>query len=186
MATHVYDHGQSATHVYNHGQSDGLQARPEKAEVPAATYGLIASDTSGHIPYFNDGSRLYPFEENHDWNSNGHLGGTFTPSHSADGPTDAHVDSFYPAQKSQPQYMRICKRTIALCGLPPFVTLGDVTGVVRGGQLLDIYLRGAEHTASVSFVREDDAIRFYEHARRNDIYIRNKRVCNHDLRCNHC
>lgn len=173
-----------ATDLYDHGQSDGRKARPKEAESPAATYGLTAGSTSGNIPYFNDGARVYSIEENHDWSSHGHLGGTFTPSYSADGPADVHIDSLHPTQKPQPNYMRMCKRTIALCGLPPFVTLGDVTGVVRGGQLLDIYLRGAEHTASVSFVQEDDAVRFYEHAKRNDIYIRNKRVCNPILRIN--
>lgn len=75
----------------------------------------------------------------------------------------------------------MCRRTIALCGLPSLTTLGDVTGVVRGGQLLDVYLRNAEHTASISFVQEEDAIRFYEYARKNDIYIKNKRVCFYDV-----
>ncbi|KAI1186865.1 hypothetical protein F5B17DRAFT_402077 [Nemania serpens] len=166
------------TDFYNHRQSDVLQERPEEAEGPAATYELTTDSTSRsrNVPYFNDRARPYSFEENHDWSSHGQLGSTFTPSHSADGPTDAHVDTFHPAQKPRPQYVRMCKRTIALCGLPPFVTLADVTGIMRGGQLLDIYLRGAEHTASVSFVQEEDAVRFYEHARRNDIYIRNKRV----------
>ncbi|KAI1116124.1 hypothetical protein F5Y14DRAFT_408147 [Nemania sp. NC0429] len=182
------------THVYNHGRRDDLQARPQEAYNPAATYSPAAayspaatygpaatydptaSGTSRNVPHIEDEPRLYGFEENHDWSSHGHIGGTFTPSHSADGPTDTHVDSLYPAQKPQLHHMRICKRTIVLCGLPPIVTLGDVTGVVRGGQLLDIFLRSVEHTASVSFVREDDAARFYEHARRNDIYIRNKRV----------
>lgn len=42
--------------------------------------------------------------------------------------------------------------------------------------LLDVFLRATEHVAQVSFLREEDAVRFYDHARKNDVYIRNKRV----------
>ncbi|KAI1149874.1 hypothetical protein F4825DRAFT_428864 [Nemania diffusa] len=173
-----------ATHFYDHNESDGLGARPKQAEDPVstfqatsyATYGTTPNASSGNLSYFNSGSRPYTFEENHDWSSHDHLGGTFTPSQSADGPTDVHIDSLHSTQKPRLFYARMCRRTIALCGLPSLTTLGDVTGVVRGGQLLDVYLRNAEHTASISFVQEEDAIRFYEYARKNDIYIKNKRV----------
>jgi hypothetical protein len=90
-----------------------------------------------------------------------------------------NVDIVHQAQTPQSAfYARMCKRTVALCGLPSFATLGDVTSVVRGGQLLDVFLRSVEHIAHVSFVREADAAQFYEHARKNDIYIKNKRVRN--------
>ena len=114
-------------------------------------------------------------EESHDWNSHGHWGGTFTPSYSADGPADAQVDSQHQTHKLF--YPRVCNRTITFYGLPTHTTLGDVTSVVRCGKLLDVFLRSAEHTASVSFVQEEDAVRFYDHARKNDIYMKNKRVC---------
>ncbi|KAI1132940.1 hypothetical protein F5Y10DRAFT_229759 [Nemania abortiva] len=173
-----------ATHLYDHNKSDCLGTRPRQAEVSSSTfqaasyttYALATDSTPGNVSYFNSGARPYTLEENHDWSSHEQLGGTFTPSYSADGPTDVHMDSFHSTQRPQPLYARMCKRTVTLCGLPPFTTLGDVTGVVRGGQLLDVFLRNVEHTASVSFVREDDATRFYEHARKNDIYIKNKRV----------
>ncbi len=146
------------------------------------TTALPANGTSGNISYFNGGSRPFVLEESHGWSSHEHLGGTFTPSYSADGPTDGHIDPFHQIQK--PIYPRMCKRTIALCGLPTFATLGDVTSVVRCGRLLDVFLRSAEHIASVSFVQEEDAVRFYEHARKNDIYINNKRVGNQYF-CSH-
>ncbi|KAI0905028.1 hypothetical protein F4823DRAFT_158495 [Ustulina deusta] len=170
------------THPYNRNQSDGPEARPKQAVYPSSTfqaasytnYSSTANGTSGNISYFNGGSRPFVLEESHGWSSHEHLGGTFTPSYSADGPTDGHIDPFHQIQK--PIYPRMCKRTIALCGLPTFATLGDVTSVVRCGRLLDVFLRSAEHIASVSFVQEEDAVRFYEHARKNDIYIKNKRV----------
>ncbi|KAI0550210.1 hypothetical protein F4679DRAFT_543362 [Xylaria curta] len=142
--------------------------------MPHTTYGRVPNGTLGSISYFNSGPKSCAFEDNHDWTSHEQIGGHLTPSYSADGPTDVHTDSLH--QTPQPFYARICKRTVLLCGLPAFTTLGDVTSVVRGGQLLDVFLRSAEHIASVSFVREDDAVQFYEHGRRNDIYIRNKRV----------
>ncbi|TGJ82928.1 hypothetical protein E0Z10_g5860 [Xylaria hypoxylon] len=169
----------AVTHPYNRNQSDGPGVRSKHAAFQAVsytTYSPAVNGTSGNMAYLNGGLRPYTLEENHDWSSHEHLGGTFTPSYSADGPTDLHIDSFHQIHKPQPLYARTCKRTIVLCGLPTFTTLGDVTSVVRCGTLLDVFLRSAEHIASVSFVQEEDAIRFYEHARKNDIYIKNKRV----------
>ncbi|KAI3337057.1 hypothetical protein HD806DRAFT_475528 [Xylariaceae sp. AK1471] len=175
---------------YNRDQTNGQGATFNQASYPTSafqpgsytTYGTPTNSTSRKVSYSNGGSRPYTLEENHGWGGHDrhehheHLGDTCTPSHSADGPADAFIDSFQ-TQTTQPTlYARMCKRTIALCGLPSLTTLGDVTSVVRGGQLLDVFLRSAEHIASVSFVREEDAVRFYEHSRKNDLYIRNKRV----------
>ncbi|KAI0023245.1 hypothetical protein F4780DRAFT_777025 [Xylariomycetidae sp. FL0641] len=76
----------------------------------------------------------------------------------------------------RPQYARMCKRTVTLIGLPETVTPWDVTEAVRGGLVLDLFLRTAERMALVSFLREDDAVRFYEYARTGDLFIKNKRV----------
>ncbi|KAI1743746.1 hypothetical protein F4680DRAFT_471227 [Xylaria scruposa] len=167
---------------YNQGTSLGARAKQTKTTNPVSafeatpytTHDHVPNGTLGRISYFNSSSKSCAFEENHEWTSHEQIGGHFTPSCSADGPTDVHTDSLH--QIPQPLYARMCKRTVTLCGLPAFTTIGDVTGVVRGGRLLDVFLRSAEHIASVSFVREDDAVQFYEHGRRNDIYIRNKRV----------
>lgn len=81
----------------------------------------------------------------------------------------------------RPHYPRMCNRTVILAGLADGTTHGDVTNVVRGGMLLEIYLRPAEHSALVSFLLEEDAVRFYEHVRRNDLYINHKRVRQNSL-----
>ncbi|KAI2630426.1 hypothetical protein GGS21DRAFT_524171 [Xylaria nigripes] len=173
------------TPSYDCDQSNGLGARPKQGPYSTSTfqaasytasYGPTTYGAAGNISYCNDESRPYTFEENNEWGYHEPLGDAFTPSHSADGPTDVQIDSFHQTQKPQPSYARICKRTVIFCGLPSFTTLGDVTSVVRGGQLLDVFLRITERVASVSFVREEDAVRFYEHAKKNDIYIRNKRI----------
>ncbi|KAI0486849.1 hypothetical protein F4859DRAFT_467160 [Xylaria cf. heliscus] len=170
------------TSTYDHDQNTSLKAHSKQATYPTpifdatpyTPYGPTPNGTPESISYFSNGPRPCTFQENHDWASHEHTGGTFTPSYSADGPTDIHTDPLH--QKPQPLYARMCKRTVALCGLPAFTTLGDVTSVVRGGQLLDVFLRTAEHIASVSFVKEDDAVQFYEYSRKNDIYIKNKRI----------
>lgn len=117
-----------------------------------------------------------------DWADADPTGDDYSPSYSADGRTpDLNNERSYAPvgqiQNSQrPQYARMCKRTLALSGLPENTTHKDVTNVVRGGMLLDIFLRAAEHVALVSFLREEDAVRFYDHARKNDVYIKNKRA----------
>ncbi len=121
-------------------------------------------------------------EKHHDWTDADPTGDDYSPSYSADDRTlDLNNERSYASagqtQNSQrPQYARMCRRTIAFSGLPDNTTHKDITVVVRGGMLLDIFLRAAEHVAMVSFLREEDAVCFYDYARKNDIYIKNKRV----------
>lgn len=77
---------------------------------------------------------------------------------------------------SRPQYERVATRTIQLCNLPEVTTHADIAAVVRGGLLLDIFLRSHERSAQVSFLNAADALGFYNHARRRDLYIKFKRV----------
>ncbi len=68
------------------------------------------------------------------------------------------------------------RRTVLLSNLSDRATHKDVVGAVRGGALLDIYLRSYDRTASVSFVEGSAAQAFLNHTKRNDIYILGKRV----------
>lgn len=74
------------------------------------------------------------------------------------------------------QYARAEHRTIVLKNLSERVTHKDIVDIIRGGALLDIYLRANERTASVSFVEGAAAQNFMNYAKRNDIYIHGKRV----------
>jgi len=65
------------------------------------------------------------------------------------------------------------QRTILLSNLSDRTTHKDLTSVVRGGKLLDIHLR-IDRTAAISFV--NGAHEFLAFAKRNDIYIHQKRV----------
>lgn len=70
----------------------------------------------------------------------------------------------------------MCKRTIVLAGIPNGTAYEDITKVIRGGMLLDIYIKAVDHSVSVSFLHEEDALRFYQRSRKNDLYINKKRV----------
>ncbi|AEO69604.1 uncharacterized protein THITE_2146571 [Thermothielavioides terrestris NRRL 8126] len=90
-----------------------------------------------------------------------------------EGPTGAnHVKS----QSQRPQFERQCARTIQLFNLADGTTHADITNAVRGGMLLDVFLRSHDRSATVSFVHSAEAKKFYDHVRRHDLYIRNKRV----------
>ncbi|CAM1502828.1 Fc.00g076040.m01.CDS01 [Cosmosporella sp. VM-42] len=75
-----------------------------------------------------------------------------------------------------PELERKAKRSILLLELPDAITHADLTSAIRGGQLLDVYLRRRERSASVSFLHAEDAKAFYDHVRKHDLYIKDKRV----------
>lgn len=99
---------------------------------------------------------------------------------SPDGADDIYDGS--PNNDSQPrsqrqQFDKFAKRTILLSNLPDGTTHAEITEVVRGGMLLDIYLRANDRNASVSFLEESAAQEFFRYVKRHDLYIRGKRVC---------
>lgn len=98
-----------------------------------------------------------------------------------DGPSDGFYEGGSGNNDSQtrftrPQYDKFAKRTLLLSNLPEGVTHADVVDAVRGGMLLDIFLRAHDRAASVSFLEEPHAQEFYRHVKRHDLYIRDKRV----------
>ncbi|MCJ1390529.1 hypothetical protein MMC18_003389 [Xylographa bjoerkii] len=68
------------------------------------------------------------------------------------------------------------QRTILIKNLSDRVTHKDIVDIVRGGAILDIYLRSTDRSASVSFVEGIAAQAFMSYAKRNDIYIHGKRA----------
>lgn len=77
----------------------------------------------------------------------------------------------------RPTFEKFCRRTLQFSKLPEGVTHSDIAGAVRGGLLLEIYLRMQDRIGSVSFLHAADAQEFFRHIRRHDLYIRDKRVC---------
>lgn len=68
------------------------------------------------------------------------------------------------------------KRTIYLTKLPDRITYAQIFPVIRGGAVVDVWMKSSDHAASVSFVDCSAAENFFQYARKNDIYIDGKRV----------
>ncbi|KAJ4292157.1 hypothetical protein N0V88_005785 [Collariella sp. IMI 366227] len=90
-----------------------------------------------------------------------------------DGPPGAN---YAKPQDQRPHFEKQCARTLQLSNLADGTTHADITNAVRGGMLLDIFLRGHERSATISFLNSADARKFFDHVRRHDLYIKNKRV----------
>lgn len=65
------------------------------------------------------------------------------------------------------------QRTVLITNLSERTTHKDLATIVRGGRLLDIFLRN-DRTATISFV--EGAAEFLAYTKRNDIYLHMKRV----------
>ncbi|KAF2828511.1 carbon-nitrogen hydrolase [Ophiobolus disseminans] len=65
------------------------------------------------------------------------------------------------------------QRTVHITNLSDRTTHKDLAGIIRGGRLLDIFLRN-DRSATVSFV--EGAAEFLAYAKRNDIYLHTKRL----------
>jgi len=90
---------------------------------------------------------------------------------------DDHYFAHLEVPKSEKQhYGRNEQRTVVIKNLSDRTTHKDLAEVIRGGTLLDIYLRSHDRIASVSFLDGAAAHDFVNYAKRNDIYIHGKRV----------
>jgi hypothetical protein len=67
-------------------------------------------------------------------------------------------------------------RSIIVRGLPQTASLADVVKIVRGGVVLNMYLRPRDRTAHIAFVDPIAAEKFIIHSKRSDIYVKGKRV----------
>jgi hypothetical protein len=96
---------------------------------------------------------------------------------------DASAEAFFEGgdgdqtQGRRVQYPKHAKRTVLLSKLPEGAAHAEIVEVIRGGMLLDIYVRNADRAAAISFLEEDHAKDFFYHVKRNDLYVRGKRVC---------
>ncbi|KAK5956983.1 hypothetical protein OHC33_001352 [Knufia fluminis] len=67
-------------------------------------------------------------------------------------------------------------RSLVIKGLSKSTTLEDITKAIRGGMVLNLFVRQHLQEAHVAFVNTDDAEKFLLHAKRHDFYIKSKRV----------
>lgn len=75
-------------------------------------------------------------------------------------------------------------RSVVLKGISPFTTMADVLAVIRGGAVLNIFLRPQQRTAHIAFVDPNSAEKFIIHSKRTDTYIKGKRVSVVPIRIN--
>jgi hypothetical protein len=88
-------------------------------------------------------------------------------------PSNAETEA---EQSPRPIIPRHARRSLRLDNLPANVSISDIAQAIRGGQVLEIYLRHKEKAAVVSFVQEYEAQSFYDHVRTHDLYIKSKRI----------
>ncbi|KAL8832170.1 MAG: hypothetical protein Q9170_004987 [Blastenia crenularia] len=79
-------------------------------------------------------------------------------------------------KSGQPPFSKLDQRTILFKNLSDKVTHQDIVNVVRGGLLLDLYIRSQDKTANVSFVHGTAAQGFMAYVKRNDVYIHGRRL----------
>jgi biopolymer transport protein ExbD len=89
------------------------------------------------------------------------------PDSSVESPKD---DEDYESSQKVPVHDQ---RTVLITNLSERTTHKDLASIVRGGRLLDIFLRN-DRTATISFV--EGAADFLAYAKRKDIYLHTKRV----------
>lgn len=96
---------------------------------------------------------------------------SFTPDFEKDDPYLAVP------QPERKRFAKVEQRTILAKNLSDRASHKDIVDFVRGGLVLDIYLRSHERSASISFVEGSAAQEFMNYVKRNDIYVHGKRVC---------
>lgn len=67
-------------------------------------------------------------------------------------------------------------RSVVLAGVPKSTTLQDINRSIRGGALLNVFRRHADQTVHVAFVEPANAEAFMRYVKKNDLYIKSKRV----------
>lgn len=95
-------------------------------------------------------------------------------------PSDEKTDSPYSgdgrAGPTKQQESVADNRTIVLKGIPDRATHADVVSIIRGGTLVDVFVRSRERTASISFVDSKAAQEFLVYAKRQHLCILDKPV----------
>lgn len=136
-------------------------------------------------PYENPGPRWPPSQSWIGNTGNTKEKGAFYSRHNSSAQDDSSFspelerDENYlgPPRPERQQYARSAQRTITVKNLSDRTTHKDIIAFVRGGTVLDVYLRPHERSASISFVEGYAAQAFLTYARRKDFYVHGKRVC---------
>ena len=91
---------------------------------------------------------------------------------------DDEETGYYEEEEEQQYENNHDDRSLVLRGLSPFTTLVDIENVLRGGIVLNMFIRSRdrERSAHVAFVEPLVAEKFIMHCKRNDLYIKGRRI----------
>ncbi|KAF2191119.1 hypothetical protein K469DRAFT_696858 [Zopfia rhizophila CBS 207.26] len=158
-------HDDPTAYINNTGTWEGTFVKPKP--VPVTMTVPLSSETSpGASDNTAVGDELQPRAQSHSVN------GMYSF-----GQPDSFLDSPEKDDYIQPSlHQRVPthdQRTILITNLSDRTTHKDLTDVIRGGRLLDIFLR-KDRSATISFV--EGAQEFLAYAKRNDIYLHMKRL----------
>ncbi|EWG46797.1 hypothetical protein FVEG_07123 [Fusarium verticillioides 7600] len=130
----------------------------------------VQSNTASGCPTEDQGFRL-----NGSWQPNASYRSSTYPGGSIN-----HKRPVYFQDNKRPEikewFERSAQRSVLLLNVPDGVTHGDVAAVIRGGPVLEIFLRSKDNTATVSFLHEADACAFIENCRAAGLYIKDRKV----------
>ena len=84
--------------------------------------------------------------------------------------------SYNDVDGEQQLYERTTQRTILVRNLSDQTTHADIAEIVRGGAVIDIYLRLHNRCATFSFLESSAAQEFMKYTKRKDVYLHGKRV----------
>ncbi|PHH61053.1 hypothetical protein CDD81_821 [Ophiocordyceps australis] len=119
---------------------------------------------------------------NHAWDDDGDDSSSHSLHHAAD-VLDTDATDAYDARhdaRHEPTHRahieRKATRTLILFNLPDGTTHADITSTLRGGLLLDIYIKNRDNTAVVSFLHGADARAFFDHVRHNGLHVKRQKV----------
>jgi hypothetical protein len=164
LETLLKDEG-DATNKEPSSRDYGSGHTPVRARNRAMTGNEYDQNTVGQDTYSTTSPRLY-------YRSYGEAGpGAYSPESQPDDDEDGQTPS--PSQHI-PLH---AQRTVLITNLSERTTHKDLVSIVRGGRLLDIFLRN-DRSATISFV--EGAAEFLAYAKRNDIYLHMKRA-SHNL-----
>ncbi|KAK0711566.1 hypothetical protein B0H67DRAFT_602335 [Lasiosphaeris hirsuta] len=148
--------------------TSGPHVKPKSSTFPQSN-GEYRRHSSHGGGYCNGNSQGWANDDGEEYEEDG--------SCDADSPIEGPVGANYVKPQAQRrQFDRQCTRTVQLSNLPEGCIHADIANVVRGGMLLDIFLRAHERSGTVSFLHAVEARRFFDHVRKHDLYIKNKRV----------
>ena len=88
----------------------------------------------------------------------------------------AAPDQLFDAYRTKPALAKYDQRTIVIKNLSERTTHTDIAAIVRGGLLLEIFLRIRDRMANVSFVEGSAAAKFLQHVKKHGVYLHGKWV----------